>query len=307
VAGALGLLAVATVTVAPPATAAEATFTIAEPALTSVTGMARDLTNSLFWMVQAGAEDATTVFGLDDTGSTVASQTFQAASPNATAVAWYADLLYIADIGDPALERESVTVHGIAVSEPALGKEVPSSAWQLVYPDGPHDAEALLVDPTGRLVVITTGADAAFYAAPDDLNAEQPALLQRLSTAPSGITDGLFLSDRLIAVRTSTAILTVDADTYEVTAEAPITTPGEGLALSADGTALVVSGRGPQATVATCPIPTDRVTPAAAEASEPVARPDRSGAGVSRSGTFIMLGAAVALAAGAGLLAFLKR
>ena len=69
--------------------------------------------------------------------------------------------LYIGDIGDNLAMRPTVTVY--RVPEPRLGAGVPPAtapADRLVlrYPDGPHDAEALLVDPAGGALVIVTKA-----------------------------------------------------------------------------------------------------------------------------------------------------
>ena len=72
---------------------------------------------------------------------------------------WY---LYAADIGDNGLNRGEVVVY--RAEEPRVGKEAcrkdcdtaPATALRLRYPDGPHNAEALLVHPsTGDLYIVT--------------------------------------------------------------------------------------------------------------------------------------------------------
>jgi hypothetical protein len=78
--------------------------------------------------------------------------------------------LYVGDIGDNAKTRSTITVY--AVREPAAGATVsaPATATVLRYPDGAHDAEALLVDPgTGALVVVTkefSGRSGVYTAKP---------------------------------------------------------------------------------------------------------------------------------------------
>ncbi len=65
-------------------------------------------------------------------------------------------LLYVGDIGDNAARRSSIDVY--RVPEPAVGAAAtaPAARLRLRYPDGPHDAEALLVDPLrGDLVIVT--------------------------------------------------------------------------------------------------------------------------------------------------------
>lgn len=72
--------------------------------------------------------------------------------------------LYIGDIGDNASGRPAVTVHRVPepvaapVDDGAPLAEVVT--LRLGYPDGPADAEALLVDPvTGDLVIVTKELD----------------------------------------------------------------------------------------------------------------------------------------------------
>lgn len=63
--------------------------------------------------------------------------------------------LYIGDIGDNRGKRKSITVYRIR--EPKLTDKVSERAEQLefTYPDGPHDAEALLIHPqTGDLYIV---------------------------------------------------------------------------------------------------------------------------------------------------------
>ena len=69
-------------------------------------------------------------------------------------------VLYIGDIGDNDAARPTVTVY--RVHEPGdvpVAPGVPLTeveAIELQYPDGPSDAEALLIDPrTGDLVIVT--------------------------------------------------------------------------------------------------------------------------------------------------------
>ncbi len=80
-----------------------------------------------------------------------------------------AAVLWLADIGDNGAQRLSVVVY--EVDEPAAaaagGPLRVRSRRTLTYPDGPHDAETLLVDPeTGRPVIVTkdgrTGASRVY-------------------------------------------------------------------------------------------------------------------------------------------------
>ena len=69
--------------------------------------------------------------------------------------------LYPADIGDNRRARRQIVLYRLVEPEPPRGpadtlRSVPlESATTLRYPDHPHDAEAVVVDPAGRVLVIT--------------------------------------------------------------------------------------------------------------------------------------------------------
>jgi hypothetical protein len=63
--------------------------------------------------------------------------------------------LYVGDIGDNLAQRETIAVYRLAAPPPGT-TSVTATRIDLRYPDGPHDAETLLVDPrSGTLAVIT--------------------------------------------------------------------------------------------------------------------------------------------------------
>ena len=79
-------------------------------------------------------------------------------------------VLYVADIGDNAAARASVDVYRVPEPGPGSAATAPAARLTLRYPDGPHDAETLLVDPRGGTLAIVTkglaGARAYTLAAP---------------------------------------------------------------------------------------------------------------------------------------------
>lgn len=84
-------------------------------------------------------------------------------------------VLWLGDIGDNDAERASIVVHRVAEPHAPAASAAPptialdSTAFALRYPDGAHDAEALLADPRdGRLYVVTKTYDGhcGVYAAP---------------------------------------------------------------------------------------------------------------------------------------------
>ncbi len=67
--------------------------------------------------------------------------------------------VYVGDIGDNARKRANLVIYRFQEPpfNPAQTAElnVPSESMTLTYPNGPHDAEVLLVTPQGHLIVVT--------------------------------------------------------------------------------------------------------------------------------------------------------
>jgi hypothetical protein len=85
--------------------------------------------------------------------------------------------VFVGDIGDNLRSRTDIVVHRFP--EPDLTGELPEAvaaeAARWTYPDGPHDAEALLVDEAGTVLIVTKApfdpeaavtGDARLYRAP---------------------------------------------------------------------------------------------------------------------------------------------
>jgi len=96
-----------------------------------------------------------------------------------------ASYLYLADIGDNAAERPEVTVYRVREPEVVKQPDTPTTAefgqvdqLTLTYPDHPHDAETLLVDPIdGDLLIVTKE-----YQSPTSLVFRAPGSLEPGST-----------------------------------------------------------------------------------------------------------------------------
>ncbi|MGH2756079.1 MAG: hypothetical protein ACRDLB_16835 [Actinomycetota bacterium] len=99
------------------------------------------------------------------TGAEAADWEDIAKGPGATAGATY---LYLGDIGDNEAVRASISIYAVPEPSPtgADGATQPSTVLSFTYPDGPRDAETLLVHPsTGDLYVVSKGARPEVYAA----------------------------------------------------------------------------------------------------------------------------------------------
>ena len=72
-----------------------------------------------------------------------------------------ASCLYVGDIGDNEERREDIAIYRFVepdLSDPPDGP-VAADDWRYTYPDGPHNAEALLLAPDGSLLVLTKPGD----------------------------------------------------------------------------------------------------------------------------------------------------
>jgi hypothetical protein len=171
--------------------------------------------------------------------------------------------LFIADIGDNAATRRDITIYQIA--EPANGAASAKveAVMRASYPDGAHDAEALLAAPDGALYIVTKGetGHVALYRLPRDAKAGVTARLERVGSAlgkgkaaESGrITDGAISPDgELVVLRTLESLTFYRAADFlkgefkEVrrTDLRPLREPqGEGVAFGSGGT-MYVAGEG---------------------------------------------------------------
>ncbi len=140
----------------PASAAPRALFALADPRLAEVSGLAVGQRNPGLLYVQNDSGDAARFFALDaGTGAVRA----ECDVPGASNHDWE-DLatgpsaagrpsVWLADIGDNDSQRSQVELY--RVDEPGIVGDTCSvgrpDVWRLRYPDGPHDAESLLVDP----------------------------------------------------------------------------------------------------------------------------------------------------------------
>jgi hypothetical protein len=108
------------------------------------------------------------------------------------------DYLYIGDTGDNTGRYPSITVY--RVQEPVVdphargleAKTKPAEAIQMVYPDGPRDAETLLVDPLTRDLYVISKRDlfSRVYRAAYPQATSQTTPLERVCLLPFGLATG---------------------------------------------------------------------------------------------------------------------
>ena len=121
------------------------------------------------------------------------------------------DTLCIGDIGDNQARHPSITIY--CVQEPkvdpnrlsvnmAIG---PAESVELVYPDGPRDAETLMVDPLNGDIYIISKRDllCRVYRAPYPQSTKKRTVLEPVTRLPWGLAVGGDVSPdgRLVMVR----------------------------------------------------------------------------------------------------------
>jgi hypothetical protein len=195
--------------------------------------------------------------------------------------------VWLADTGDNNTQRATVALL-------ALRPDGTTAVYRLSYPDGPHDAESLLLAPDGTPYVVTkdvTGHSGVYrpVSAPVDGGTVALAKVAALAFGATGTpggpvgpasallaTGGAVSPDgRLVAVRTYTDAYLwplTGSDVPAALARTPVRIPlpaspqGEAIAFAADGRHLVVAGEGLPGDVTVVPLPADLV-PAAATAA----------------------------------------
>lgn len=153
--------------------------TVASDELVEISGIGASRLPGGGWWAHNDSGDSARLFSLDEDGG--ARTTVELAGVEArdweelvvVAVDGGTPQIFVGDIGDNAGTRDEIRIHRL--DEPAGDvARVRADRLTLTYPDGPHDAEAFLVDPVGgELVVITKdwsmSGTSDVYRAPADL------------------------------------------------------------------------------------------------------------------------------------------
>ena len=176
--------------------------------------------------------------------------------------------LFAGDIGDNNGVWPEVAVY--RVTEPAVLRDatVPTVRYRLRYADGPHDAEALLIDPRSNRLYVATKAQigGGLYQAPSRLDPTGINVLHHIARVPPVVTDGAFLpSGRGFVLRDYQQAHVYTGPGRRVGSfDLPLQFQGESLTVSADGRSLLVGSEGPGSELWRVPLPASilpRVTP----------------------------------------------
>ena len=178
--------------------------------------------------------------------------------------------VYLADIGDNASQRTEIQVYrAIEPIAPFDAKDatthVAADRLAFTYPDGPHDAETLIVDPdTGDLFIVTKDWSLAgqsnVYRAPAGLAAGSTTALEKVAELqlPTGmlVTGGDVTSDGTVVALRSYGAVNLYPRVREASRSSPrfsatpcpgplpVEKQGEAIGFSADGAAYVTISEG---------------------------------------------------------------
>ena len=178
---------------------------IRSPLITEASGLVVSRRNPGVLWVHNDSGDGPFVYAIDPMGDLLATYTVTGAQ----ARDWEdialgpgprsgVDYLYIGDTGDNAGRYPSITVYRVrepAVDPNELGLEAktdPAEAIRMVYPDGPRDAETLLVDPLTRDLYVISKRDlfSRVYRAAYPQSTSQTVRLELVCLLPWGLATG---------------------------------------------------------------------------------------------------------------------
>ncbi|MFM9107899.1 MAG: hypothetical protein ACKOWF_14505 [Chloroflexota bacterium] len=279
------LLAALAFLAAPPAAAPDdAWIPLSDPSVTETSGLAAAPGGWLLWTIEDSG-NALALHAFSPSGDALGAWPIAGADDAASdwedlAVAPAPDgqgrRLVIADIGDNDEDRPFVTLYVVPEPDPSTaGATLWAERLDFVYPDQPHDAEAILVHPfTGETLVATKkpwGRAAVFRLPPEAAGPlERVAAVNGPGIGPWGaITGGAVAADgSRAALLTYGGIAEWDVAPGQTLAEAIAAPPRmlprpdigqtEAIAYSADGTVLYVTAEGRPSRLASIPLDPDR-------------------------------------------------
>lgn len=138
--------------------------------------------------------------------------------------------VHVADIGDNLASRGTVQVHRFAEADAQDGVVPPVTTATFTLPDGPADAEAMVVTPDGRLVLLTKRDGVADVLVADTfadgvLRAVGQVVLPDPDRPLQSLVTGVVVTDAALA-RDGSALL---LRTYDSLLRLTPATPGQGL------------------------------------------------------------------------------
>ena len=286
-----------------PAAAVDLTITTDKKLGTPV-GMAADLDNDCYWVTDGSPSTVHSLLALDKTGKEVHRVRWEPAFHDVEAMAWANGVLYVADIGDEKTRRR-----GIRVMSPTSTAASQSTyyEWMFTYPDGAHDAKAMAVSPKGSFYIVTDGPHPAIYRSGPQVSRTESNPLEKVADAPAGVKDATFLPDgSRLAVLTDHEVRVVDAYSWKTVANAAFS-GGQTITTDTTQKTLEIATSGNKVRGIDFPTTLTSISPTPSSTPSAKARATQArgkATSKARSGTFIAVLGAVAVALCAGVVTF---
>ena len=233
--------------------------------------------------------DTARFFAVNSSGATVAIYTLK----GATAHDWEdmdtgtdasgKPVLYFGDIGDNSAKRTEIDVY--QVPEPrGPSANVPWIRYRFAYPDGPHNAETLMVDPhTHRIFIASKAAigDGLLYEAPAVLSTtamNELAIVVPQRTVPMLTTSGDISPDGKLMVLLTYFAAYWSAGVNGELHEFPVTEQrqDEAIAFTRDGKSVLGGSEGVHSAVYRIALPAEAIAADAALATPTTSLPTSS-------------------------------
>jgi len=156
-------------------------------------------------------------------------------------------VLWLGDIGDNRDSWPFVWIHRIREPAELVDQVVRARTYRFTYPDGSHDAEALLADPASQQLWVATKklARGTIYALPDPLRPKQLNTATPLGQVGGLVTGGAVSPDgnRYVLRDYVNAIIYSGLPPGNEVAriDLPVQFQGEAITWTADGSALLIA------------------------------------------------------------------
>lgn len=222
-----------------PADRKDVVFTFADSRIVESSGLVAS--GDDFVTVNDSGDDGR-AFLVDRSGDTVGVATWGEATDVEAVAPWRRGSVLVGDIGDNGAERDSVTLLRVPIGRGE--RVVTPDSFELSYPGGARDAEALLVHPVTHQVYVVSKEvfGGTLYAAPRELRSGRTNRLAPLGPVIGIVTDGAFFPDgRHLVLRDYGQAVVYTFPSLERVGEVPLPDQpqGEGIAVAADGSVYV--------------------------------------------------------------------
>jgi hypothetical protein len=180
-------------------------------------------------------------------------------------------VLYFADIGDNNHTRSEIDVYQVA--EPrGPSADVAWVRYRFRYPDGPHDAETLLVDPHSHQFFVATKEllrDGELYSAPAALSTTGVNMLTPMRSVPPLTTSGDYSPDgrRVVLLTYLRAYWAADVAAPWQGFDVPMQKQDEAITFTRDGSSVLVGSEGLHSAVYSVAFPSVAVAASSAAPS----------------------------------------